>query len=67
MFTYYFPIHPFRLVPMFSGITPYVSEQKKKVLDVYGLFVRELRSRLNVCNDIYSNVLFNQIQKCIEK
>ena len=22
MFTYYFPIHPFRLVPMFSGVTP---------------------------------------------
>ena len=22
VFTYYFVIHPFRLVPMFSGITP---------------------------------------------
>ena len=51
---------------MFNGITP-LSEQKKKALDVDGLFVRELRSRLKVCNNIYSNVLFNKIQKCIEK
>ena len=44
-----------------------VSEQKTKAIDVYSLFVRELRSRLNVCKNIYSNVLFNKIQKCIEK
>jgi len=42
-------------------------EQQTKAIDVYSLFVRELRSRLNVCKHIYSNVLFNKIQKCIEK
>ena len=45
----------------------YVSEQKTKAIDVYSLFVRELRSRLNVCKNIYSNVLFKKIQKCTEK
>ena len=45
----------------------YVSEQKTKALDVCCLFVRELRTRLNVCKNIYSSVLFNKIQKCIEK
>jgi hypothetical protein len=45
----------------------YVSEQKTKAIDVYNLFVRELRSKLNVCKNIYSSVLFNKIQKCIEK
>jgi len=44
-----------------------VSEQKTKAIDVYSLFVRELRTRLNVCKNIYSSVLYNKIQKCIEK
>ena len=44
-----------------------VSERKTKTIDVYSLFERELRPRLNVCKNIYSNVLFNKIQKCIEK
>jgi hypothetical protein len=45
----------------------YVSEQKTNTIDVYSLFVRELRTRLNVCKNIYSSVLFNKIQKFIEK
>ena len=45
----------------------YVLEQKTKAIYVYSLFVRELWSRLNVCKNIYSSVLFNKIQKCIEK
>jgi hypothetical protein len=28
---------------------------------LYGLFVRELRTRLNVCKNIYSSVLFDKI------
>jgi hypothetical protein len=44
----------------------YVSEQKTKAKDVYSLCVRELRSRLNICKNIYANMLFNKIQKCIE-
>ena len=45
----------------------YVSEQKTKAIYVYSLFVKELRSMLNGCRHIYSSVLLNKIQKCIEK
>ena len=33
---------------------------------MYSLFVRELRTWLNVCKHLYSSVLFNKIQKCID-
>ena len=45
----------------------YVLEHKTKAICVYSLFVKELRSMLNVCRHIYSSVLLNKIQKCIEK
>ena len=49
----------------------YVSEQKTKAIDVYSLFVRELRSRLNVCKisiqmcclKRYKSVLKNNYEK----
>jgi hypothetical protein len=44
----------------------YESEQKTKAIYVYSLFVKELRSVLNVCKTIYSSVLPNKVQKCIE-
>ena len=44
----------------------YVSEQKTKAIDVYRLFVKELRTRLNVCKNIYSTVLFNKIQDVLK-
>ena len=34
---------------------------------MFSLFVKELRSMLIVCENIYSSVLLNKIQKCIEK
>jgi len=37
------------------------SKKQKQYIDVYSLFVRELRSRLNVCKHIYSNVLFKKL------
>ena len=43
-----------------------MSEQKTKAIDIYSLFVRELRSRLNVCKNIYSNVLFKKIQSVLK-
>jgi len=33
---------------------------KTKAIDVFTLFVRELRSRFNVCKNTYSSVLFNK-------
>jgi hypothetical protein len=32
VFTYYFPIHPFRLIPMFSGSTPYATNDDTPLL-----------------------------------
>jgi hypothetical protein len=40
--------------------------KKTKAIDVNILFVTELRTRLNVCKNIYSTVLFNKIQHVLK-
>jgi hypothetical protein len=53
-FTYYFPIHPFRLVPMFSGITPKSNTQlytciiwdKKPLLCYFTIWTQQLKNQI---------------------
>ena len=43
MFTYYFPIRSFRLLPMFSGNTPY-AEKFTSPVNSFQLFDRHLQA-----------------------
>ena len=63
MFTYYFPIHPFRLVPMFSGITPQRSIFIDDKLLTHGLqfVILVFSSTINNTPEMYYHILLQQM------
>ena len=66
MFTYYFPIHPFRLVPMFSCITPQRSIFIDDKLLTHGLqfVILVFSSTINNTPEMYYHILLPTDELC---